>query len=92
MLLRHYVESLPRGERGKFRKLLALAHGVSVSLVRKWECDPAPGDWTQERKRAEVRRHPADLASIEKTEKITGNQVTRFDLRPEVWTKEQTHE
>lgn len=86
MLLREYIKKLPRGERSKFRGALAEAHGCSVSLVRKWELDPPPEDWNPQQRRSLVRRHPSDLASIVKTEELTGRLVTRSDLRPECWS------
>ncbi|MBA1280232.1 hypothetical protein [Stutzerimonas stutzeri] len=85
MLLRDFVQGLPYGERRRFRQRMANEHGVSVSLVRKWENDPPPGDWPTEKKRAQVRRHPAALTSIEITERLTGCLVMRYDLRPECW-------
>lgn len=88
MLLRDYIRSLPKGERGAFRLRLAAAHGVSVALVRKWENDPAPDEWSADKKRAEVRRHPSELKAIEVTERLTDHRVTRLDLRPECWTME----
>lgn len=87
MLLRDFVKALPYGERKPFRERLASEHGVSVSLVRMWENNPAPSEWDADKRRKQVRKHPADLVAIEKTESMTGNQVTRFDLRPECWTR-----
>lgn len=89
MLLRDYVKRLPVGERTVFREQLALAHGKSVALVRKWELDPPPDDWPQEKRNALVRRHPADLSSVKITERLTNNLVTRVDLRPECWIDEE---
>lgn len=85
MTLGDYVASLPHGERQKFRKLLAEAHACSVSLVRKWECDPPPGNWPVAKVRAMSRRHPSDLKAISITETLTSMVVTRNDLRPECW-------
>lgn len=87
MLLRDYLRGLPYGVRSHFREQMAREHGVSASLVRKWENDPAPSDWPQEKRRAQVRKHPAALAAIEITERLTGGAVTRYDLRPECWMK-----
>lgn len=89
MKLREYVQSLPRGGRKRFRELLADKHGCSVSLVRKWEAWPPPGDWGPDQCKAMARRHPSDLTSIKITEALTGNSVTRRDLRPEVWGDEE---
>lgn len=85
MLLRDFVSRLPYGERRVFRQRMASEHQVSVSLIRMWENHPAPDDWSAEKRRAQVRKHPASLASIEITERLTGNEVTRYDLRPECW-------
>lgn len=85
MLLRDFVRRLPYGERRRFRQMMAVEHQVSESLVRKWENDPAPENWSAEKKRANVRKHPAALAAIEITERLTGHEVTRYDLRPECW-------
>jgi hypothetical protein len=60
---------------------------VSVSLVRKWENDPAPDDWDANKRRTHVRKHPAAIDAIETTEALTQNKVTRFDLRPECWKR-----
>ena len=87
MLLRDFLRSLTYGERKQFREKLAGAHGVSVSLVRKWENDPAPDDWDANKRRTHVRKHPAAIDAIETTEALTQNKVTRFDLRPECWKR-----
>lgn len=87
MLLRDYLRALPYGARSHFREQMAEAHGVSVSLIRKWENDPAPCDWGQEKRRAQSRKHPAALAAIEITERLTEYKVTRYDLRPECWAR-----
>lgn len=87
MRLRDFLKALPYGERKRFREELAGAHGVSVSLVRKWENDPAPEDWDADKRRSQVRKHPAALDAIEVTEQLTGNKVTRYDLRPECWKR-----
>ena len=89
MRLRDFLRELPYGKRKAFRERLAEAHGVSVSLVRKWENDPAPEDWDADKRRKQVRKHPVDLDAIETTEVMTGNQVTRYDLRPECWKREE---
>ena len=88
MLLRDFLRSLPYGQRSKFRRELAEAHGVSVSLVRKWENDPPPADWNADKRRQQSRKHPASLAAIELTENLTDGQVTRYELRPECWRAE----
>lgn len=88
MLLRDFVRTLPYGERNIFRRKLAGAQGVSVSLVRKWENDPPPADWDAQKRRTHVRRHPAAIDAIEMTEGLTGHQVERYDLRPECWKRE----
>lgn len=86
MYLHEFVQNLPWGERDAFRERLALAHQCSVSLVKKWEADsPHSSQWDQAKKRALIRRHPSDLASIELTENLTNTQVTRHFLRPECW-------
>ena len=88
MHLGTFVASLPHGERQRFRVELAKAHGKSVALIRKWENDPPPADWDAEKVRRMSRRHPSDLHSIQITERATGHQVSRQDLRPEVWPVE----
>lgn len=89
MLLGEYVASLPFGSKTEFRKRLAEAHGCSVSLVRKWENDPPPADWSQDKVRRMSCRHPPDLSAVEKTEAVTGFNVTRSDLRPECFPKSE---
>lgn len=89
MTLRKYIAGLPRGERHQFRARLAEAHGRSISLIRKWECWPPPGDWDEEKVKRMACKHPADLASIRITEELTNYAVTRKDLRPECWGEEE---
>jgi len=88
MELGEYVRGLPRGERQKFREKLAMAHGCSVSLVRKWENWPPPLEWDEAKVQRMSRRHPADLSSIRITETETQGMVTRMDMRPECWSDE----
>ncbi len=88
MTLGEYVRSLPLGQRQAFRERLAESHNCSVSLVRKWEAWPPEDGWSQAKRRQLVRRHPADLSAIKKTEELTKNVVTRHDLRPECWAEE----
>jgi len=89
MFLGQYVKSLPKGQRTRFRERMADRHGCSVALVRKWENWPPPPEWSEEKVKAEVRRHPAQLASIRITEELTHNHVTRRELRPECWIDEE---
>jgi hypothetical protein len=86
MNLREYVKALPRGKRSEFREELAKRHSRSVSLVRKWEHWPHPESWSVEQIKAHCRRHPAELQALKITEELTENHVTRFDLRPELWS------
>jgi len=71
MTLQEYIHSFPKDERMTLRQTLAYAHGVSETTVRSW----ANG----------LRKHPPILKAIEITERITNQQVTRYDLRPEVF-------
>ncbi len=71
MDLRSYINSFSRYERKKIREALAQAHEVSEVTVRSW----ANGN----------RKHPCTLCAIEITERFTKHQVTRFDLRPDVF-------
>ncbi len=73
--LASYLSTFPRNQRMSVKQQLAEAHGVSEVTIRAW----ANG----------TRNHPYTLSSIEITEKITGNKVTRFDLRPDVYSKER---
>jgi uncharacterized protein YjcR len=86
MRLGDYVKSLPFYSRGQFRLDLAERHGCSVSLVRKWENYPPPTGWDKNKSSVMSRKHPADLASMKITEEMTEGAVTRFDLRPEIWS------
>jgi hypothetical protein len=88
MRLSDYIGSLPRGERQKFRQKLADAHNCSVSLVRKWENWPPPEDWPDRKIKLMSRKHPAELVALKITEELTGNSVTRLELRPECWSEE----
>lgn len=71
MDLRSYVNSFPRNQRASVRHQLAQAHGVSEVTVRAWA--------------NQTRRHPYTLVAIEITERVTDHQVTRQDLRPEIF-------
>ena len=71
MDLRSYINAFPRYERKKIRAALAQAHEVSEVTIRSW----ANGN----------RKHPCKLSAIEITERLTGYQVTRFDVRPDVF-------
>ena len=55
------------------RRQIAGAHGISEVTVRSW----ANG----------ARKHPYSLSAIEITETMTGNRVTRHDLRPDIFGK-----
>lgn len=88
MTLGEYIKKIPLGERHHFRQRLAKLHGCSTSLVRKWEYSPAPEHWSEQKIRQMVRQHPADLESIKITEQATNGNVTRFDLRPEVFERD----
>lgn len=88
MRLGDYVQSLPRGERNRFRVKLANAHNCSVALVRKWENWPPPEGWDKDKIKQMVRRHPAELARLKITEELTGLKVTKEEIRPEFWSED----
>ena len=71
MELREFIDSYPRNQRMEIRQMIANAHGISEVTVRAW----ANG----------TRKHPYSLSAIEITEAITGNRVTRYDLRPDIF-------
>lgn len=71
MELREFIDSFPRHQRMDIRRMIASAHGISEVTVRSW----ANG----------TRKHPYSLSAVEITETITGNRVTRFDLRPDIY-------
>jgi len=71
MNLKAYFDAFPRGKRGQERRRFAELHKVSEVTVRSW----ANG----------TRRHPCSLDSVQRTEDFTGCQVTRHDLRPDIF-------
>lgn len=71
MKLDAYINSFPESDRVKIRIAIAEAHGVSEITVRAW----ANGN----------RRHPYTLEAVQITEAITAGNVTRYDVRPEVF-------
>jgi len=71
MNLKAYFDAFPRGKRGQERRRFAELHQVSEVTVRSW----ANG----------VRRHPCNLDSVRKTEDFTAFQVTRYELRPDIF-------
>lgn len=71
MDLLDYINRFPRYKRTLLRRKLAGVHGVSEVTVRSW----ANG----------TRKHPCMLKAIEITEAFTKYEVTRFDLRPEIF-------
>lgn len=71
MDLQTYIKSFPRNQRTNVRNQLAEAHGVSEVTVRAWA--------------NLTRRHPYTLTAIEITERVTGQKVSRHDLRPEIF-------
>ena len=73
MNLRDYFQGLSRHDRVALRKRMAVAHGVAEVTVRSWING--------------YRRHPCQLEAIRITESMTGWQVTRHDLRPEIFGK-----
>lgn len=85
MRLGDYIRGLPRGQRQNFRAQLASAHNRSIALIRKWEHWPPPPEWTKEQVSQMACRHPGDIESVGITEQLTGFEVTRRDLRPEIW-------
>ncbi len=69
MELKKYIEILPPGKaRIKFRKQLAEKLGVSMAAIVGWE---------------NLTRKPRFERTLQ-IEKITDNNVTRFDLRPDL--------
>lgn len=78
MRLGDYINRFPKDERRGIRERIATAHRVSEVTVRSW----ANGS----------RRHPYDLESVRKTEKVTGQAVTRYDVRPDVYRREARNE
>lgn len=73
MDLQEYLDFFPRSERAAVREAIARAHGVTEVTVRFW----ANG----------VRRHPCTKAAVEITEMVTKGSVTRYELRPDVFGK-----
>jgi len=73
MELREFIDSFPRRKRMEIRQMIADSHGVSEVTVRSW----ANG----------IRNHPYTLRAIEITESITSSEVTRHDLRPDIFGK-----
>ena len=71
MDLQSYIKSFPRNKRAMIRTKLAEAHGVSEVTVRAWANN--------------TRRHPYTLKAVEITELVTEGQVTREELRPEIY-------
>ncbi len=71
-----YINSYPRYKRTHLRKKLAEAHGVSEVTIRSW----ANG----------TRNHPCMLKAVEITEQLTKHNVTRFDLRPEIFGRDHS--
>ena len=72
MELRTYLNAWPRGERRRVRQDIAQRLKVTESAVRHW----ANG----------VRRVPAERVLA--VEHATGGQVTRYDLRPDIYPLE----
>lgn len=73
MELYDYINSFPRRSRREVRQYLAQAHGVSEVTIRAW----ANG----------TRRHPCHFEAIAATERATRGEVTRYDLRPDIFGK-----
>lgn len=71
MDLQGYIQSFPRNERSEIRNKLAAAHGVSEVTIRAWA--------------NKTRRHPYTLVAVQLTEQLTSGQVTRHELRPEIF-------
>ncbi len=75
MNLKAYFDAFPRGKRGLERRRFADLHKVSEVTVRSW----ANG----------TRRHPCSLESVRRTEDFTDRQVTRYDLRPDIFDRSE---
>lgn len=88
MTLKEFIGRIPYGQRGAFRRRLAKAHSVSFETVRKWENFPPPVTWSEEKVRDMTRVHPANVEAILLTEEMTGCEVTRFDLRPDIFQRD----
>lgn len=71
MNLNTYICQFPREQRHAVRKRIADAHSVAVNTVTGWSTG-----W---------RKHPATLTAVETTEAVTDHQVTRHDVRPDVY-------
>ena len=71
MDLQSYIKSYPRNQRSSIRTEIAKAHKVSEVTVRAWA--------------NKTRGHPYTLEAVTLTESLTGGQVTRYDLRPEIF-------
>jgi DNA-binding transcriptional regulator YdaS (Cro superfamily) len=71
MDLKKYIDTFPRYQRTMVRDNLAKMHDVTEVTVRSW----ANG----------TRRHPFTKQAIEITERYTDGEVTRHDLRPDVF-------
>jgi len=70
MTLDDYIQGHPRPMRRDIIEKLALLHGCSVSAVYSWQ---------------KKGFHPPYNANMSITEAFTNQQVTRFDLRPDVF-------
>ena len=75
MELRTYINAWPRYERRRVRQDIAQRLGITESAVRHW----ANG----------VRRVPAERVLT--IEQVTGGQVTRYELRPDIYPPEATY-
>lgn len=71
MQLSDWIASHDESQRAAVRSRLAEAHEVSEITIRSW----ANGN----------RQHPGTLKAVEITERETNGQVTRHDVRPDVY-------
>jgi len=76
MTLQEFFSTIKRGSRLKTIAKLANLHGVKVNTLQRWASEKDP------------LQHPSDFKSVSITEEFTGNAVTRFDLRPDVWNRD----
>lgn len=75
MNLKTFISTIPIGQKNRFRRLLAEAHGVTFQAVRHWEDGR--------------RTHPHTLEKVKITERLTNGAVTRYDLHPDIFGSNQ---
>jgi hypothetical protein len=68
--LERYIRGFNFEERADARRALATAHGRSIGSIYKWNSRQS---------------HPTSPMALSRTEQWSDCQVTRFDLRPDMW-------